>query len=129
MLMLTNPLFDIAVHLIPLMQLLESRQELSYIFFRYFSQIVVKMPPFAKQKDSARTHQEALGIVCAACWRKPKNVRGVSDRVAGLIRQFVYKDYSKSNGYHPTAVCTGCQQTLSDLAKVKLLNCCKLKPR
>ena len=32
MLMLTNPLFDIAVHLIPLMQLLESRQELSYIF-------------------------------------------------------------------------------------------------
>ena len=84
-------------------------------------QIVVKMPPFAK-KGGARTHQEALRIVCAACWRKPKNVRGVSDRVADLIRQFVFKDYSKSNGYHPTVVCTGCQQTLSDLAKVKLLN-------
>ena len=79
------------------------------------------MPPFAKQKV-ARTHLEALKTVCAACWRKQQNVRGVSDRVETLIRQFVFKDYSKSNGYHPTVVCTGCQQTLSDLAKVKLLN-------
>ena len=75
------------------------------------------MPPFVVQK-APRSHHEALSKLCASCWRKPKNVRGVSDKVADLIRQFVYKDYCKSNGYHPTVVCTGCQQTLSDLAKV-----------
>ena len=74
------------------------------------------MPPFVKQKV-ARTHQEALRIVCAACFRKPKEVRPVSDKFEQLICQFVYKDYSKSNGFHPTVVCVGCQKTLSDIAK------------
>ena len=98
------------------------------IYYSSISDLTLKMPPFVKQK-AARTHTESLKTVCAACWRKPKNVRNVSDRVEELIRQFVFKDYSKSNGYHPSVVCTGCQQTLSDLAKVKLLNiyqtCCK----
>ena len=78
------------------------------------------MPPYVKQR-TARTHQEALKTVCAACWRKPKQVRGVSDRVSELLRQFVFKDYDKSNGFHPTVVCIGCQKTLSDLAKVGIL--------
>ena len=75
------------------------------------------MPPFVKKKV-ARSPQDALKTVCAACWRKPAKVSGVSDRVADQIRQFVFKDYSKSNGYHPSVVCAGCQKTLSDLAKV-----------
>ena len=79
------------------------------------------MPPFVKKKVS-RTHQDSLRTVCAACWRKPKDVRGVSDRFAELICRFVYKDYSKSNGLHPTVVCVGCQKTLSDMAKVRNSN-------
>lgn len=77
------------------------------------------MPPIVKQKV-ARTHQEALKRVCAACWRKPANVRSVSDRVADQICQFVFKNYSASNGYHPSVICVGCQKALSDLAKVCL---------
>ena len=50
------------------------------------------MPPFVKKKV-ARSHQDALKTVCAACWRKPAKVSGVSDRVADQIRQFVFKDY------------------------------------
>ena len=75
------------------------------------------MPYNVKQK-AARSHEEALRTVCASCWKKSKNVRSVSDKVAGLICQFVYKDYDKSNGFHPTVVCTGCQATLSYLDKV-----------
>ena len=75
------------------------------------------MPSNVKQK-AARSHEEALRTVCASCWKKSKNVRSVSDKVAGLICQFVYKDYDKSNGFHPTVVCTGCQATLSYLDKV-----------
>ena len=79
------------------------------------------MPPFLKKKVP-RTHQDSLRTVCAACWRKPKDIRGVSDRFAELICRFVYKDYSKSNGLHPTVVCVGCQKTLSDMAKVRYSN-------
>ena len=75
------------------------------------------MPSNVKQK-AARTHEEALRTVCASCWKKSKNVRSVSDKVAGFIQQFVYKDYDKSNGFHPTVVCTGCHYTLSNLDKV-----------
>ena len=76
------------------------------------------MPPVAKQK-MARTHQDSLTVVCAACWRKNKNVRMVTDKTADLICQFVFDGYSRSNGFHPTVLCDGCRKTLSDLGKVE----------
>ena len=75
------------------------------------------MPPVAKQKF-ARSHPDALLVVCAACWRKNKNVRSISDNLAELIRKHVYKDFNLKNGYHPTVVCDGCRKAISDLEKV-----------
>ena len=75
------------------------------------------MPPFVK-KEAARSHSENLAVVCAVCWRKNKNVRSVSEKVCEQIKQFVFSDYSSSNGFHPTAICDGCRNTLSDVSKV-----------
>ena len=33
------------------------------------------MPPFKGNKAVARTHADAVNIVCAVCWKKPKGVR------------------------------------------------------
>ena len=75
------------------------------------------MPPVSKHK--ARSHQDSLKIVCAACWRKKKTVSNISEKMADLTRKFVFDGYNKTNGYHPTVLCDGCRKTLSDLDKVK----------
>ena len=75
------------------------------------------MPPVAKQKF-ARSHEDSLLVVCAACWRKNKNVRSITDNMAELIRKHVYKDFTLRNGYHPSVVCDGCRKTISDFEKV-----------
>ena len=75
------------------------------------------MPPVAKQKF-ARSNEDSLLVVCAACWRKNKNVRSITDNMAELIRKHVYKDFTLRNGYHPSVVCDGCRKTISDLEKV-----------
>ena len=56
-----------------------------------------RMPPVAKKK-MARTHLDSLQTVCAACWKKTKNVRSVTDKMADLITQFVFSGYNSRNG-------------------------------
>ena len=80
------------------------------------------MPPVNKNKKVARTHGDSLLIVCAVCWRKKGSVRPVTDKMSGLICQFVFEDYSKDNGVHPSVICDGCRKTLGDIDKVRKLN-------
>ena len=77
------------------------------------------MPPFAKQKP--RTHDDSLNLVCAACWRKNKSVRTVSDSHADLLRKYVFEDYSTKNSFHPKVICDGCRYTITKLEKVGYL--------
>ena len=89
----------------------------SHLFIRNFiSDKLVKMPPFAKQKP--RTHDDSLNLVCAACWRKNKSVRTVSDSHADLLRKHVFEDYSTKNSFHPKVICDGCRSTITKLEKV-----------
>ena len=92
----------------------------SRIFIRNFiSDKRVKMPPFAKHKP--RTHDDSLNLVCAACWRKNKSVRTVSESLADLLRKYVFKDYSMKNSIHPKVICDGCRYTITKLEKVGYL--------
>ena len=76
------------------------------------------------RQDVARTHDEARGIVCCVCGRKPKknktggNINIVSEKWETLVRKFVFKNYSVNNTAHPTALCVTCRLALSDKEKV-----------
>ena len=86
-----------------------------------------KMPPVAKQKV-ARNHKESLESVCAACWRKSKSLRSVSERFSEYLCKFIFEGYSKTNGYHPTVICCSCQKALSTFANSTESSGCKLPP-
>ena len=75
------------------------------------------MPPVATKKNP-KSHDNCLHLVCAACWRKNKAVRTVSETLADLLRKYVYKDYSTKNSLHPRVICDGCRTTITKLEKV-----------
>ena len=72
----------------------------------------------------ARSHEESRLIVCCVCSKNvPQNkdtIKVVSDKWAGLVRQFVFPGYTVHNPLHPTALCAPCRLTLSAMHKVVL---------
>ena len=86
-----------------------------YMFYRYF---IVAHMPFSK-KASARTHEEARKVICCGCARKSTEpYRAVNERLAELVRKFVFSNYSIENEAHPVGICSTCRKTLDALDKV-----------
>ena len=80
------------------------------------------MPPVNKNNAVARTHSDSLSVICAVCWRKQGSVRKVSEKIEELVKEHVFGDYQRDNGFHPSVICDGCRKTLLDISKVyKLL--------
>ena len=75
------------------------------------------MPPVKKFRV-AKTHGDSLNTICAACWRKKGSVRPVTEKLAELLCQFVYSDYSREGRIHPSVICDVCRITITGLEKV-----------
>ena len=76
------------------------------------------MPPF--KQDKSKSHGDNLTSVCAACWRKKGSLQAVTESVADLICQYVYTEYKRDNGIHPSVICDGCRKTLRDIREVQM---------
>lgn len=74
------------------------------------------MPKVKKQKE-ARSHSDSLNIVCAVCWRKPKSVRKVTEKISDQINRFSSPEYDLKNYYHPKVICDSCRVILGNLNK------------
>jgi ribosomal protein S26 len=76
------------------------------------------------RQETARTHDEARAIVCCVCGRKVKKnktggtVKVVNEKLANLVRKFVFEGFSVSNTSHPTAICVTCRLALCAVEKV-----------
>ena len=82
---------------------------------------VQNMPFKPKEQEFARTHSEARRVVCCVCGRKVTEGHTVTERLATLVRQFVFEDYSTDNNCHPTGMCSTCRVTLGALEKVNFI--------
>ena len=76
--------------------------------------------------ETSRTHEEARQVVCCVCSRKVSQankrsgaIKVVSDKMADLVRRFVYDRYSILNPLHPTALCVTCRLVLTAMERVK----------
>ena len=83
--------------------------------------IVQNMPFKPKKQEFARTHSEARQVVCCVCGRKVTDGHRVTERLATLVRQFVFEHYSTDNNCHPTGMCSTCRVTLGELEKVNFI--------
>ena len=76
-------------------------------------------PKFGKLKVQRSQCRE---IVCCVCAKKVKqnnkSIKKVSDKLAGLVRKFVFDGYTIQDPWYPTAICDSCRLTLSALEKV-----------
>ena len=65
-----------------------------------------------------RTHSENCKVVCIVCFRKPKELRNITDSVRDLIEKHILSDLSDQKwSWLPTTICGGCRNKLSDMNK------------
>ena len=71
------------------------------------------------KKDSARSHSESQGCLCAICFEKTtsKDV-DVSTEFESMIQMFGNPDFSLKNNNLPTSICGSCRLKLDRLSKV-----------
>ena len=76
--------------------------------------------------SAAKTHEEALQLVCCYCSRKCKDLktnkftRVIDERFESLVKKFCNPLYNKSSSGHPTVLCHTCKLVM--LAHEKVYN-------
>ena len=77
---------------------------------------------FLKKKMSAlkrsRTHDECRLLICSCCGSKNFKCAKLTDNLEQLVKDEVYKEYSKENTSYPLGLCPSCRTSLY-LAKKK----------
>ena len=79
--------------------------------------------------SAARTHEEALQLICCSCSRKCKDLktkkftRVIDERFEILVKKFRDPCYSRSSPGHPTALCHTCKLVLLAHEKVNNIQC------
>ena len=73
-----------------------------------------------KKVKVARTHSDALMVICACCIRKGGTMRPVSATVAELLQRFRDSGYDKDSGDFPVVICDSCRVAITKLGKVKI---------
>ena len=60
----------------------------------------------------SRTHDECRLIVCACCGIKNAKCVKITDGLEQIIKDKVYKEYTKENSSYPLGVCPSCRRCL-----------------
>ena len=62
-----------------------------------------------------KNHSQMQKVLCAICFRKPANVRNISDRVKITIKESILPDFGTDEwDWLPTSICSGCYKDIAD---------------
>ena len=65
-----------------------------------------------------KNHADMQRSDCAVCFRKPKTLRNISDKVKIQIQETVLPQFSSEAwDWLPTVICAGCHKDLRDIQK------------
>ena len=74
----------------------------------YLISVISEMPP-------PKNHSQMQKVVCAVCFRKPANMRNISDRVKITIKESILPDFGTGEwDWLPTSICSGCYKDIAD---------------
>ena len=65
--------------------------------------------------SNKKTHIDIQKSVCVMCFRKPKHMKNISEKVKISIKELVLHDYDEDEwSWLPTVICNGCYKDLYD---------------
>ena len=65
-----------------------------------------------------KDHSQMQKLVCMMCFKKPKVMKNISEKVLNIIKEGVLPDYGSNQwSWLPTSICGGCYIKLFDWKK------------